>query len=146
MQQTIFSWLQRRTDWRQYQPHQRKWEKQQKNKMFPRRKTKNYQYYKNRNKGKYRRVKNLYRNCILMEEPSHSFTVWSLPGNSFIAFRISLVLLVHSLQTDFIFWNFPSVLSKECLSYLHTLLFSLCFRRNNPGDYGDFGDHWYFLM
>ena len=59
--------------------------------------------FKNRNKGKYRRVKNLYRNCILMEEPSHSFTVWSLPGNSFIAFRISLVLLVHSFQTDFIF-------------------------------------------
>ena len=47
--------------------------------------------------------KNVYPNCILTEDSSHLFTARSLPGSSFIAFRISLVPFVHSFKTDFIF-------------------------------------------
>ena len=69
-----------------------------------------------------------------MEEPSHSFNAQSLPGTSFIAFRISLVFLAHSFQTDFVFKSILPHFQKGCLIYLHTLSFSICSKNNSQGE------------
>ena len=112
------------TDWRQYKPYQKPEKKKLKNEVFSRQKHKTYQYYKNRNKAEYKKVKNIYRNNILMKQPSHSFTLLRLPWNYFITFRITLVLLAYSFQTDFTFEINSSFFSKGVLNLsLYTSVF-----------------------
>ena len=79
-----------------------------------------------------KKVKKFYPNRILMEKPSHSFTARSMPGNFFIAFRISLVLLVHFPKPTLFLKLILPFFQKGYLTYLYTLLFSLCSRNNSP--------------
>ena len=111
--------------------------------MVSRWKMKNCQYYKNCDKGECNKEKNIYPNCILMEEPSHSFTIRSLPRNSFIAFRISLALLAHLFETDFIFKINSSSFSKRVFNlFLYTFVFPLFQKKCSRGLLcGDFGTH-----
>ena len=61
-------------------------------------------------------VEKCYPKHMLMEDPLHCLTAWSLPGHSLMDFCTSTRFEVYSFQTNFIFEIISSSLSKGVFS------------------------------